>query len=68
MSTKIIKNFIWLIVTNKAKEIFSSGTFELYVLHNDESESLIESYAQINDAEECGLEIAIEVDHLDNLI
>ena len=68
MSTKIIKNFVWLIVTNKAKEIFSSGTFELYVLHNDESESLIESYAQINDAEECGLEIAIEVDHLDNLI
>lgn len=61
MNTKIVDGFVWLLVTNKAKDIFSSGTFDLYVLHNDNSESLIESYAQINDAQECGLDIAIEV-------
>jgi len=61
MNTKIVNGFVWLLVTNKAKEIFQSGTFELYVLHNDNSESLVESYAQINDAQECGLEIGIEV-------
>jgi len=61
MNTKIVDGFVWLLVTNKAKDIFSSGTFDLYVLHNDNSESLIESYAQINDAQECGLDIGIEV-------
>ena len=68
MKTEVIKNFVWLIVTNKAKEIYSSGTFDLYVLHNDNSESLVEDYAQIKEAEEYGLQIGIEVDHLDNLI
>lgn len=59
--TKLVNNFLFLVVTEKAKEIFSSGTFELYVLHNDDSESLVESYADINDAQECGLSIGIEV-------
>ena len=68
MKTEVIKNFVWLIVTNKAKEIYSSGTFDLYVLHNDNSESLVEDYAQIKEAEEYGLQIGREVDHLDNLI
>jgi len=61
MNTKIVDGFVWLLVTNKAKEIYQSGNFALYVLHNDGSESLIESYAQINDAQECGLDIGIEV-------
>ena len=56
-----IKDFVWLDVSHKAKEIFQSGLFELYVLHNDDSESLAESYADINDALECGLKICIEV-------
>lgn len=67
MTTKVINNFVWLIVTDKAKEIYSSGIFELYVLHNDNSESLIEEYSQISEAQENGLEIGIEVDHLDSL-
>jgi hypothetical protein len=54
-------NFVWLLVTEKAKEVFSSGLFSLYVLHNDDSESLVEKYADLNDALECGLEIGIEV-------
>jgi hypothetical protein len=56
--------FVFMDVTDKAKEVFSSGLFELYVLHGDDSESLIESYADINDALEYGLKIAIEVGHL----
>lgn len=54
-------NFVWLLVTEKAKEVFASGLFSLYVLHNDDSESLVEKYADINDALEWGLEIGIEV-------
>lgn len=56
--------FVFMDVTDKAKEVFSSGLFELYVLHGDDSESLVESYADINDALEYGLTIAIEVGHL----
>lgn len=68
MSTKIVLGFVWLLVTDKAKEIYQSGTFDLYVLHNDSSESLVESYAQINDAQECGLEIGIEVSSFEDLV
>ena len=57
-------NFVWLLVTEKAKEVFSSGLFDLYVLHDDDSESLVSKYADINDALDCGLSIAIEVGHL----
>jgi hypothetical protein len=61
----IIRNeFVWLAVTDKAKDVFSSGLFDVYKLHDDGSESLCESYADINDAHECGLELAIEVGRL----
>lgn len=60
---KVIDGFIWLLVTNKAKEVWQTGLFDVYVLHKDKSESLVESYADINDALECGLDIAIEVGH-----
>lgn len=61
---KIIDGFVWLLVTDKAKEVFQSGLFEVYKLHNDRSDSLCESYADINDALEVGLELAIEVGDL----
>ena len=61
---KIIDGFVWFLVTDKAKEVFSSGLFDVYKLHNDDSESLCESYADINDALESGLSLAIEVDFL----
>jgi hypothetical protein len=64
MSTKIVDSFVWFIVTEKAKEIFSTDLFELFILHDDNSESLVESYDQINEALEKGLDIAIEVGHL----
>ena len=61
---KIRDAFVWLLVTDKAKEVFSSGLFEVYKFHNDGSESLCESYADINDALEFGIELAIEVGDL----
>ena len=35
--------FSWWIVTDKADTIFESGSIPLYVIYEDESESLIES-------------------------
>lgn len=67
MSTmKIVNNFVWLIVTEKAKDIFHSGIFELYILYDNGAESLITSYDEINEALENGLDIGIEVGHLNN--
>ena len=57
--------FIWLIVTDKAKEIFNSGLFALYNLYEDESESLIETHEQLIEALEMGNEIGIEVGQID---
>ena len=54
-------NFVWLLVTEKAKKVFNSGLFDLYALYEDESESLIESMEVLNKALENGLEIGIEV-------
>jgi len=53
--------FIFLDVTEKASQVFESGLFDLYIIHYDDSESLVEKYADINDAQECGLRIGIEV-------
>jgi hypothetical protein len=58
---KIVNDFIWLIVTDKAKEIFSSELFELYTLHDDGSEALIETFEDLNVALGNGLDIGIEV-------
>lgn len=68
--TKVINGFVWLIVTDKAKEIYSSGTFELYALYPDPegTESLIECESDIEDALEDGLDIGIEVGRLEGLV
>ena len=64
-NTMIVRDgFIFLPITDKAKEVFASGLFDVYKLHDDGSESLCQSYADINDALECDLELAIEVGHL----
>lgn len=64
MSTiKVTKEdgFVWLIVTGQAKEIYNSGLFDLYILYDDDSESLIEDFERLNNALESGLTIGIEV-------
>ena len=58
-------NFIYKIVTDKSKDIFNSGLFELYALHNDESESLINTFDELNNHLENGLEIGIEVGYFE---
>jgi len=66
---KIVNNedtdFVWLIVTEKAKEVFNGELFDLYALYDDESESLIESMAVLEKALENGLEIGIEVGNIE---
>jgi hypothetical protein len=53
--------FVWLIVTEKAKEIFLSGLFDLYILYSDDSESLVEGFGHLIEAIEDGQDIGIEV-------
>lgn len=54
-------NFVFKIVTHKAKEILASGLFELYVLYDDDTEGLIEDLEDLNLALEEGRDIGIEV-------
>ncbi len=54
-------NFVWKIVTHKAKEILASGVFKLYVLYDDDTEGLIEDFEDLNLALEEGRDIGIEV-------
>lgn len=61
---KVVENFVWLDVTHKAIEVFHSGLFELYALHDDNSESLIETAEDLKQAVLSGKMIAIEVGHL----
>lgn len=58
---RIINNFIWLPITEKAKEVFLSGTFEIYRLYDDGTEKLCESFEDINEAMRAGNDLAIEV-------
>lgn len=61
---KLTRNgFTWLDVTKKAKEVYTSGIFELYVLHEDGSESLVQSDDDLNVAFGFGELIGIEVGH-----
>jgi hypothetical protein len=70
MEIKIINGFVWLVVTNQAKEVFNTGLFELYVVFNDGSESSVHDFKSIDDAIEFalskGLEIAIEGGYINN--
>lgn len=63
---KIVNDFVWLVVTDKANDIYRSGLFELYILWNDGSESLVTDYEHIDEAKLRGCEIGIEVGHLIN--
>jgi hypothetical protein len=60
MRLKIVEGFVWFIVTNKAKEIFKSGLFELYALYDNGSEGLITTEENLDQALKIGLKIGIE--------
>lgn len=55
-----------LVSSDKAKDIFSLGLFDLYVIHNDDSESLIDSRNDLIQALENGNEIGIPVGNINN--
>ena len=60
-----IDGFVWKLVDgDRAKDIFALGLFELYLIHYDDSESLIETYVELNNAIENGSEIGIEVGYI----
>jgi hypothetical protein len=60
---KIVNDFIWLVVTEKVKTnpLLMHNLFQLYTLHDDGSEALIETFEDLNEALGNGLEIGIEV-------
>ena len=62
-----IDGFIWLLVNNKAKEVYNSGLFEIYRLWEDGSESLIQTEKDLELALESGQNIGIEVGHYSDL-
>ncbi|WP_373156913.1 hypothetical protein [Bacteroides cellulosilyticus] len=59
--------FVWLTVdSKKATEIWQKEVFNLFALYDDDSETLIESEAQLANAISCGFQIGIEVGQLEN--
>ncbi|CAB4151996.1 hypothetical protein UFOVP595_40 [uncultured Caudovirales phage] len=68
MTTKLVNDFIWLIVTEKSKEIYLNELFELYILHDDNTETLIEDFMQLNLALEDGEDIGIEIGFMSDIL
>ena len=59
---KIIDGFVWFIVTDKARELWETNLFELFIVFDDGSEASVYGYG-IDKAIEMaknGVEIAIE--------
>lgn len=65
---KTADGFVWLIVTDSAKELFSSGALSLYELRDDDSEALISTYDELNERLEQGADIGISVGFLNDII
>ncbi len=59
--------FVWLIVTDSAKELWSSGALQIFELLED-GESLITTREHLDAALECGNEIGVEIAPLVSLI
>jgi hypothetical protein len=64
MAIKIKEGFVWLQVTDKAKEVYMSGLFDVYALWEDGSETLIEKPEDLMLCLEDGIDMAIEVGHI----
>jgi len=55
-------NFVWKVLTEgQAKFIFVSGVFDLYLLFDDDSDTLLESFPEIEKAFKEGTKVVIEV-------
>jgi hypothetical protein len=54
--------FVYKLVNEKrARQIFDLNLFDLYIIWDDDSESLIDTHKELNDALEKGYEIGIPV-------
>lgn len=61
--------FVYKVVNgDKARQIFDLNLFELYILWEDDSESLIETHKILNEAIEDGYVIGIEVGNIKNAV
>lgn len=58
MEAKVIKGHVWLDVTEKSRDLY--GILELYVLYQDGTESLIESFIGLLDSLKDGHIIAVD--------
>ena len=66
--TKVTSDgYVWCIVTYAAPVLFSSGAMDIYELHDDDTESLIQTQEHLNAALESGNPIGIDVDFINNL-
>jgi hypothetical protein len=54
--------FVWFDVTKKAKEVYASRLFELYLINEEGSPLLVQNYTDLNEALELGIPIAVPVD------
>jgi len=58
---KMNDGFCWWDVTDKAEQIFASDSIELYILYDDQSESLIESIDELIMAKSLNLKVVMEL-------
>lgn len=62
---KTVENFVWNILTyEKAKNIFKENLKEVFILNDDNSESLIESEESLNKAINSNKILAQEVGYI----
>jgi hypothetical protein len=62
---KVTKDgYVWCIVSYAAPVLFSSGAMSIYELHDDDSESRIETHEDLQRALESGNPIGIDVGYL----
>jgi hypothetical protein len=73
MDIRIIDGFVWLIVTHKAREVWASDLFELFIIYDDGNAVGLTSDASVcghdidaalEMVEKQGLEIGIEVGYI----
>lgn len=63
MDMKIIDGFVWFVVTDKARELWETNLFELFIVFDDGSEASVYGYGidkALEMAQMGGVEIAIE--------
>jgi hypothetical protein len=61
---KMKDSFCWWDVTDRAESIYKAGVVELYVLYDDDSESLIENEEQLYEAKALNLRIVMELGYI----